>query len=109
MSCPSHLAYDFTQIARSWGALAGILAGFAFSASIQTLTRPSGDKESDSHAIVALTAAFLTLLLATILYAILCGENAEALSRGRGESEEVLAAVVIGFGALHDVFIGRGH
>src|SRR5438270_781115 len=94
------MPYDFSLVARAWGAFAGILAGFAFAAIVQTLTRPTPDKDRDARLGVALISAFLGLPLAAILYAVLNGENQEALRRGRGTVEELLAGVVLGFAAL---------
>ncbi len=100
MSCPTEVSYDFALIARAWGSLAGILAGFAFAAVVQTLTRPTEDKERDAHVVVALIAAFIGLILATMLYAVLSGENKQALVQGRGPVQELLAGTVLGFAAL---------
>jgi hypothetical protein len=100
MRCPTEVSYDFTMIARAWGSLAGILAGFAFAAVVQTITRPTGDKERDAHVVVALIAAFIGLILATMLYAVLNGENPQALVQGRGPAEELLAGTVLGFAAM---------
>jgi hypothetical protein len=100
MDCPTAPPYDFTMIARAWGSLAGILAGFAFAAVVQTITRPTEDKERDAHVVVALSSAFIGLILATMLYAVLNGENSSALVQGRGTAEELLAGTVLGFAAL---------
>jgi hypothetical protein len=100
MSCPAELPYTFSSIAKAWGSFAGILAGFAFAAVVQTLTRPTDDKDRDAHVVVALVSAFIGLLLATMLYAVLSGENDKALIYGRGTAEELLAGNVIGFAGL---------
>lgn len=99
-SCPTEMPYDLTLVARSYGAFAGILAGFAFAAVVQTLTRPSGKNSADAHAVVALLSAFFGFLLAALLYAILNGESHAAVVEGRAATEQVMAAVVLGFAAL---------
>jgi hypothetical protein len=100
VSCPTGLAYNFATVARSWGSLSGILAGFAFAATIQTLTRPTRSKDRDAHVVEGLVAAFLALLLAAMLYAVLSGENQTAFVHGRGTTEEYYAGAALGFGAL---------
>lgn len=98
--CPSSLTYNFDLVARSWGSFAGILAGFAFAATIQTLTRPSRRKLADAHVIEVLVCAFLGLLLSAIVYAVLNGETAAAMLHGRGTAEEYLAGLTLGLSAL---------
>ncbi len=98
--CPSEMPYAIPTVARSYASFSGILAGFAFAAVVQTLTRPSGKSDEDAHAVVALMSAFLGFLLASLLYAILGAENRRAVVEGRATTEEMIAAVVLGFAAL---------
>ncbi len=98
--CPTEMPYEIPLVARSYASFAGILAGFAFAAVVQTLTRPSEKRDEDAHAVVALMSAFFGFLLASLLYAVLSAENPTAVVEGRAATEEVLAAVVLGFAAL---------
>lgn len=98
--CPRGMPYEIPVLARSYASFAGILAGFAFAAVVQTLTRPSGKTDEDAHAVVALMSAFVGFLLAALLYGALGAENSGAAVEGRAATEELVNGVTVGFAAL---------
>ena len=88
------------------------MAGFAFAALFYFITSPTGqlpdpgpEPDANAHAtdrrdlaLQALGAAFATLLLSSITYAILAGEPKSA---GRASTAEVVAGIGFAVGAVH--------
>src|SRR5437868_8012842 len=103
-SCVLWTGFDISIVARSYAQLTGILAGFAFVVAnlvIDRAYRRRGDGRSleprevehETQVGIALVCAFLGLLLTTLRYSLLAGENGCALISGRAASAEVLTAV----------------
>lgn len=88
-ACPSTNGRHFPQAASEYAKLAGLLAGFAFTALVFILKeRVSG---RFARAVELLAFAFFGLILTSANYAIISGE-AERYAAGRAVSEGVLAA-----------------
>lgn len=103
-SCFLWTGFDISIVARSYAQLTGILAGFAFvvvNLVIDRAYRRRSDARSleprevehETQVGIALVCAFLGLLLTTLRYSLLAGENGCALISGRAASAEVLTAV----------------
>lgn len=103
-SCFLWTGFDISIVARSYAQLTGILAGFAFVVAnlvIDRAYRRRGDGRSleprevehETQVGITLVCAFLGLLLTTLRYSLLAGENGCALVSGRAASAEVLTAV----------------
>lgn len=103
-SCFLWTGFDVSIVARSYAQLTGILAGFAFVVAnlvIDRAYRRRGDGRSleprevehETQVGITLVCAFLGLLLTTLRYSLLAGENGCALVSGRAASAEVLTAV----------------
>jgi hypothetical protein len=100
------LQFDFSQAAGNYSQLAGVLAGIAFLAIMLVVNRQhrrgtAGDAareyEQDNRFVTALACAFLGLVTAAALFALLSGEEGCALVSGRALSKEVLAGVAFYF------------
>jgi hypothetical protein len=103
-SCTLWTGFDVSSVARSYAQFTGILAGFAFVVINLVLDR-AYRRRSDGRSMeprevghetqvgIALVSAFLGLVLTTLRYALLAGENGCALIDGRAASAEVLTAV----------------
>jgi len=109
VQCPTS-SFDIRTTAGFYSTVAGVSAGFAFAAlfyfiTSQTSPRFIGEKaESDARvtdlrdlAAQALGAAFGTLLLSSITYAVLAGEPKSA---GRAATIEVVAGIGFAVGAI---------
>ena len=105
-SCELWLQFDFSQAAGNYSQLAGVLAGIAFLAIMLVVNRQhrrgsAGDAareyEQDNRFVTALACAFLGLVTAAALFALLSGEEGCALVSGRALSKEVLAGVAFFF------------
>lgn len=80
-SCVTGYVYQITVTAASYSQLAGLLAGFAFSALIfliSTRITVADPRDSFASAVRTLIAAFLGLVLSSLGYAVLAGEPADA-------------------------------
>jgi hypothetical protein len=104
--CDLWLQFDFSQAAGNYSQLAGVLAGIAFLAIMLVVNRQhrrgtAGDAareyEQDNRFVTALACAFLGLVTAAALFALLSGEEGCALVSGRALSKEVLAGVAFYF------------
>jgi hypothetical protein len=93
-----------SSVARSYAQFTGILAGFAFVVINLVLDRAyrrrtdgrsmePREVEHETQVGIALVSGFLGLVLTTLRYALLAGENGCALIDGRAASAEVLTAV----------------
>lgn len=106
----SRLTYNIAATGGLYSTMTGILAGFAFLAITLVLAgshrrpddpTPTDRKlENDIRLLLALTFAFIGLLLATIQYAVLAGEGGCSLIAGRAASEELLGGIAFAFSAL---------
>lgn len=106
-SCFLWTGFDVSIVARSYAQLTGILAGFAFVVVNLVIDR-AYRRRTDARALeprevehetqvgIALVCGFLGLLLTTLRYSLLAGENGCALISGRAASAEVLTAVAFG-------------
>jgi hypothetical protein len=108
------LSYVMSTTAGLYSTFAGVLAGFAFAAIALVVPGTFGrraeegkggaddlqSKAPDSHVLFALLIAFVGLLLATLEYAELAGEQGCALVQGRAASEELLGGVAFSFAVL---------
>jgi hypothetical protein len=83
-SCELWLQFDFPQAAGNYAQLAGVLAGIAFLAIMLVVNRQhrrgsAGDAareyEQDNRFVTALACAFLGLVTAAALFALLSGEE----------------------------------
>jgi hypothetical protein len=103
-SCTLWTGFDVSSVARSYAQFTGILAGFAFVVINLVLDRAyrrhsdgrslqPREVEHETQVGIALVSAFLGLVLTTLRYALLAGENGCALIGGRAASAEVLTAV----------------
>jgi hypothetical protein len=109
MTCnTSVLTFDISATAGMYSQLTGVLAGFAFVAITLVLAgdhRRKGEEvagdvretTTDVHVLLALVAAFLGLIIATLEYAVLAGERACGLMLGRAASEEFLGGIIFAF------------
>jgi hypothetical protein len=103
-SCTLWTGFDVSSVARSYAQFTGILAGFAFVVINLVLDR-AYRRRSDGRSMeprevahetqvgIALVSGFLGLVLTTLRYALLAGENGCALIDGRAASAEALTAV----------------
>src|SRR5947209_5937541 len=103
-SCTLWTGFDVSSVGRSYAQFTGILAGFAFIVINLVLDRAyrrrsdgrsmePREVEHETQVGIALVSGFLGLVLTTLRYALLAGENGCALIDGRAASAEVLTAV----------------
>jgi hypothetical protein len=97
MHCPPPV--DLATIAENYGQLTGVLAGFAFTALVLVLT-PSANgrrqaKGGDTGAPLSLLIAFISLIVTTLLYSLLAGENMES-ARARAATVELINGLAFG-------------
>ncbi len=94
--------FDLSVTAGLYSQIAGILAGFAFTAILLPLaiTRENDDVSDVGHAITAFTCAFFGLVLAAIEYAVMAGEPGEQALRGRASVEELMIGAGFALSAL---------
>ena len=87
--CELWLQFDFSQAAGNYSQLSGVLAGIAFLAIMLVLNRQhrrgsTGDAaheyDQDNRFVTALACAFLGLITAAALFALLSGEEGARLS-----------------------------
>ena len=101
MSCAPLV--DLASIAENYGQLSGVLAGFAFTALVLVLT-PSQARQrqmggGDTGAPLSLLIAFVALVLTTLLYSLLAGENMEG-ARARAATVELINGLVFGLAVV---------
>lgn len=82
--------------AATYSQLAGVLAGFVFTALILVLGR--NRTLSDLHTLSLFLTAFIVLALASYLYGVLSGDNLAAAC-GRAATEDQIASGLLGLGA----------
>jgi hypothetical protein len=99
--CAGQADFDIPATAGLYSTLAGVLAGFAFTALMSLLAlRVAATAEDDRRlgsVVEVLLAAFIALVLSSLTYAALGGEPE---SGGRSASEEILAGVGLVVAAL---------
>ena len=88
-SCPTTNGRQFPQAASEYAKLAGVLAGFAFTALVFILRE--GVSGRYARAVEVLTFAFFGLILTSACYAVISGEEPR-FAAGRAVSEGVFAA-----------------
>jgi hypothetical protein len=96
------LVFDLSVTAGLYSQVAGILAGFAFTAILLPLAIPRGndDVTDVGHAITAFACAFFGLILAAIEYAVMAGEPGGQALRGRASVEELMIGAGFALSAL---------
>jgi hypothetical protein len=100
--CPELIS--ISAIAQNYGQLTGVLAGFAFTALVLLLSSgraPGGrsrDQLTDGVPLV-LFIAFITLIINTIMYAVLAGDTDE-IARPRAASVEIVDGVSFSLSVL---------
>jgi hypothetical protein len=80
--------------AGQYGAIAGILAGFSFTAMVTVIGRLPDERQrriGTERTLVTLLASFINLVSVAVLYSVLAGEQ----SVKRATSEEVLASAAV--------------
>lgn len=109
MSCDTTgMTFDISGSAALFSQLAGVLAAFAFGAIALVLpgehrrggARDSTREQADTHLLLALVVTFVSLIIATMQYAVLAGERGCALYQGRAAAEEFLGAVAFAFAVV---------
>jgi hypothetical protein len=102
MTCPS-AHFSAATSAGFYAQLTGLLAGFAFAAMVVILGPPRGDGPSkersraDGGVLLALIAAFVALVFATLTYSVLAGEDEV---HGRAATEELLDGLPFGLAVV---------
>lgn len=92
--------FDITATADLYSALAGVLAGFAFTALMMLLSRHAGDDPRDHH-LVAVVKVLLATVIALSLSALTYGGlGGEPISGGRAAAEQMIAGVGFTVGGL---------
>lgn len=90
---------DLAAIAENYGQLTGVLAGFAFTALVLVLTPSQASRRQaegrDTGAPLSLLIAFISLILTTLLYSLLAGENMDG-ARARSATVELIDGLVFG-------------
>ncbi len=107
MACDtSTLTFDISGTASLYSQMTGVLAGFAFAAITLVLAgahrreqveNDVSETSTDVHVLLALIAASMGLLVATLQYAVLSGERGCGLLQGRAASEEFLGGITFAF------------
>jgi hypothetical protein len=101
-ACSVVSTFEITITAASYSQLAGLLAGFAFSALIfliSTRIKVPDPQDSFASAVRILIAAFLGLVLSSLGYAVLAGEPSDAQTRS-ADTEPVVGVGFAIAGAL---------
>jgi hypothetical protein len=101
-ACSAASNFEITITAASYSQLAGLLAGFAFSALIflvSTRIKIPDPQDSFASAVRTLIAAFLGLVLSSLGYAVLAGEPSDAQTRS-ADTEPILGVGFAIAGAL---------
>jgi hypothetical protein len=107
--CPPDGTYVVNLSGGFYSTLASVLAGFAFFAVTYVLTGLQGQgsaidrrherRSTENYVIVSLFCAFLALVVAAFLYALISAERTGAVQGGRAISEQLLAGVAFAYGA----------
>jgi hypothetical protein len=112
-------AFDVAVTSGYYAAMAAVLAGFAFTALVMLLTptqveqRRSQPAYSGGDVFLAFMAAFVALIVSTLTYSVLAGEDVGS-ARGRAATQELVdglpfgLAVVMLFHGLA-LLVGREH
>ncbi len=97
--------FDIAATASEYSKLAGLLAGFAFTALILVVTRHLADREITpiAHVAESLLAAFAALILTSVNYALLAGEREAGPRAAAGEVFAGLGFVMAGVLLLYAV------
>ncbi|GIG93363.1 hypothetical protein [Plantactinospora endophytica] len=101
-NCPRLL--DLAEISALYAQLTGVLAGFAFTALVVLLTPTQVDerrsrRSRDNGLLLALFAAFVALVIASLRYSISAGETATE-SLGRAATLELINGLPFGLAAM---------
>nr|WP_221382030.1 hypothetical protein [Actinoplanes polyasparticus] len=94
---------DLAAIAENYAQLTGVLTGLAFTALVLILTlatsREHTTNNTDNGAPLCLFIAFFALLLATLLYSVMTGEDMRQ-ARGRAATVELINGLVLGLAVI---------
>lgn len=99
-ACPHQLSLNVAAISGHYSQVAGILAGFAFSAVAVLMTirtTPGGPRIQLGGVAKVLLSAFLALIVTSVGYAVMAGET---VSSGRAATEEVIIGTAFGMSAV---------
>jgi hypothetical protein len=101
MTCPSLV--NLGTISQNYGQMTGVLAGFAFTALVLLLTPTQSDQRvatgrRSEGVSLAFFVAFITLVIATLVFSVLAGEPEDA--RPRAATAELIDGVIFGSAAL---------
>ncbi|MEU5725023.1 hypothetical protein ABZ783_24800 [Micromonospora sp. NPDC047738] len=100
--CPALI--DIAVISGFYSQMSGVLAGFAFTAMVFLLTParsylPSRPMRGGGGELLALFAAFVALVITTLLYSVLAGETA-GQARPRAATAAIIDGVVFGLAVI---------
>ncbi|MFF4810983.1 hypothetical protein ACFY03_22495 [Micromonospora chersina] len=102
VECPALI--NISTISGFYSQMSGVLAGFAFTAMVFLLrparrTLDGGGKRRAGGELLALFAAFVALVITTLIYSVLAGETAEE-ARPRAATQEIINGVVFGLAVI---------
>jgi hypothetical protein len=102
--CPSSV-FNIAATSGFYAQMTGVLAGFAFTAIVVLLTptqateRAATSRAKDNGVLSTLFAAFIALIIATLIYSVLAGETSE-VARGRAATVELVDGVPFGLAVI---------
>jgi hypothetical protein len=100
--CPHITQFNISVTAGFYSAVAGVMAGFAFSALFHLIRHGQlGQRDHFDLAAHALGAAFIALLFSCVSYAILAGEPQEG---GRAASAEIFTGTGLGLATVQLIY-----
>lgn len=102
VDCPALI--DIAEISGNYSQMSGVLAGFAFTAMVYLLTPGQGASSGaptrrGGKELLALFAAFFALIITTLIYSVLAGENVAA-ARPRAATSQLVNGVVFGLAGI---------
>jgi len=103
--CTTILCFDLTKAAGYYSQLASVLSGFAFAAIVFLIQSQRSDREGRAgegdpdlqNVLISFLTAFIGLILATFLYAVIAGEEAKVRAMASG----FLASIVFSIAVLN--------
>lgn len=102
MTCPP--LFDLASIAGNYGQMTGVLAGFAFTALVLLMTptqaaERAGRQRHEGGAALALFGGFVALVVVTLLYSVLAGDDATQ-ARPRAATVELIDGLIFGLAVV---------